>query len=203
MGRDNAYCSPSLILGDKDMTMYDKLRKASLPILSVLCLMLLFSNKVYADTDGSELQVAHPSLLEIQLGPEWAGVEFQLKTDDGIYPGVIVVDEYGILRTEMGNSEKYILSCLDSSVTLPLPAESTSHENNDTISNSDEINNMQVESGNIVSTETDRSEIPVKHIILFGIGILVSVVILVALQIVKKKSNEGEKTLYKEDDDDF
>lgn len=59
-------------------------------MLALLCCILMCTGVVYAtgdDTDGTELQVAQPVILEVQLGPQWAGVEFQLKTDAGLYPG--------------------------------------------------------------------------------------------------------------------
>ena len=52
-------------------------------MLALLCCILMCTGVVYAagdDTDGTELQVAQPVILEVQLGPQWAGVEFQLKT---------------------------------------------------------------------------------------------------------------------------
>ena len=76
-------------------------------MLALLCCILMCTGVVYAtgdDTDGTELQVAQPVILEVQLGPQWAGVEFQLKTDAGLYPGTIAVGQEGILRTELGNS---------------------------------------------------------------------------------------------------
>ena len=84
-------------------------------MLALLCCILMCTGVVYAtgdDTDGTELQVAQPVILEVQLGPQWAGVEFQLKTDAGLYPGTIAVGQDGILRTELGNSGSYVLSCL-------------------------------------------------------------------------------------------
>ena len=57
-------------------------------MLALLCCILMCTGVVYAtgdDTDGTELQVAQPVILEVQLGPQWAGVEFQLKTDVGLY----------------------------------------------------------------------------------------------------------------------
>ena len=72
-------------------------------------------------TDGTELQVAEPASLEIQLGAEWAGVEFELKTDAGMYPGDVVVGEDGVLRLEIGGSKSYILTCMNSSVAVPDP----------------------------------------------------------------------------------
>ena len=42
-------------------------------------------------TEGTEIQVMEAEQLEVQLGKEWAGREFQLKTDAGLYPGTITV----------------------------------------------------------------------------------------------------------------
>lgn len=68
-------------------------------MLALLCCILMCTGVVYAtgdDTDGTELQVAQSVILEVQLGPQWAGVEFQLKTDAGLYPGTIAVGQGGI-----------------------------------------------------------------------------------------------------------
>ena len=93
-------------------------------LLGLLWLLSLLSIPVYADTDGSELQILEPSNLEIQLGSEWAGTEFQLRTDMGIYPDSIQVDEYGILRLEIGGSKNYLLSSMsDHNSEVSYPAE--------------------------------------------------------------------------------
>ena len=76
-------------------------------MLALLCCILMCTGVVYAtgdDTDGTELQVAQPVILEVQLGPQWVGVEFQLKTDAGLYPGTIAVGQDGILRTEAASA---------------------------------------------------------------------------------------------------
>ena len=59
----------------------------SLLFMVVTILALMMPQTVFATggTDGTELQVAEPASLEIQLGAEWAGVEFELKTDAGLY----------------------------------------------------------------------------------------------------------------------
>ena len=44
-------------------------------MLALLCCILMCTGVVYAtgdDTDGTELQVAQPVILEVQLGPQWA-----------------------------------------------------------------------------------------------------------------------------------
>ena len=46
-------------------------------MLALLCCILMCTGVVYAtgdDTDGTELQVAQPVILEVQLGPQWAAV---------------------------------------------------------------------------------------------------------------------------------
>ena len=95
-------------------------RKAFAAMLAVMAMSLMALN-AHADTDGTELQIVEPSQLTIQLGPEWAGVEFQLRTDAGVYPGTVVVDEFGVLSLEIGGSSTYELSCLGSPQAVPTP----------------------------------------------------------------------------------
>ena len=92
--------------------MKTKLTKGILLILSLLCILCIPVTPVYAaqqGTDGSELQVVKAEQLEIQLGTSWSGVEFQLKTDAGVYPGTVKVGTDGVLRLEIGGSSQYIL----------------------------------------------------------------------------------------------
>lgn len=102
------------------------------------CCLLMCTRITYAagdDTDGTELQVAQPVVLQIQLGQQWAGTEFQLKTNAGLYPGTITVGQDGILRTELGSSGTYILSCVNSGVTvlsvLPQPTPAAEQAGNE------------------------------------------------------------------------
>ena len=101
-----------------------KWMKCILTILSLLCILCVPVSTTYAapqGTDGSELQVMEAEKLEIQFGADWAGVEFQLKTDAGLYPGTVIVGEDGVLRMELGGSSQYILSCMNSSAAVPKP----------------------------------------------------------------------------------
>ena len=75
---------------------------------------------VFADTDGSEINVVQPEKLEIQLGTDWIGAEFQLRTDQGLYPNLIPVGNDGVLRLEIGGSGSYILSCVSTGRTMPV-----------------------------------------------------------------------------------
>ena len=102
--------------------MKTKLTKGILLILSLLCILCVPVTPVYAvqqGTDGSELQVVKAEQLEIQLGTSWSGVEFQLKTDAGVYPGTVKVGTDGVLRLEIGGSSQYILTCMNSSTSIP------------------------------------------------------------------------------------
>ncbi len=65
--------------------------------------------------------MATPEQLEVQLGTAWAGVEFRLKTDSGMYPGTIHVGDDGVLQLEIGGSSSYQLSYIDSTTPIPTP----------------------------------------------------------------------------------
>lgn len=105
--------------------MKNKWTKCVFLALSVICLFHVPVLPVYAEesqgTDGTEMQVIEPEQLEIQLGPNWAGVEFQLKTDAGMYPGTIPVGDDGVLRLEIGGSKSYILTCMNSALQAAEP----------------------------------------------------------------------------------
>lgn len=83
--------------------------------MGVVCSLSILTGSAFAapqGTEGDELQVLEPQQLEVQLGPEWVGKEFSLKTDVGMYPETIVVGSDGVLRTELGGSKTYTLSCM-------------------------------------------------------------------------------------------
>ena len=96
-----------------------KFQSLFLPLALLFVFHLLHSPPAFADTDGSEIQVVSPSYLEVQLGPAFAGTEFQFRTDTGIYPGLIQVGGDGVLRLEIGGSSHYILSCVSTGMTTP------------------------------------------------------------------------------------
>lgn len=131
-------------------------------------------------TDGTELQVMQPEKLEIRLGEEWAGSEFELKTDAGKYPGVITVREDGILRLEIGGSENYILSFLTTGADTPVPGESIAIE-------ADPIEDPSLTeptepSADPAPEEEPQNKIPIWHIALFGSGLIVSILFLIILR---------------------
>lgn len=96
-------------------------RWAALLLAAVLSLAL--APAALADTgDNTPKITQQPDQLVLQLGTRWAGVEFELRTDAGVFPAPVVVDESGVLRMDLGGSTTYTLSCIESSVPIPGPA---------------------------------------------------------------------------------
>ena len=160
----------------------------------VFAVIMLFTSTTMAfasqGTNGDELHVIEAQQLEIQLGTEWAGVEFMLRTDAGIYPDAILVDENGVLSLEIGGSKTYILSCLQSSVVIPeyifMPIEET------------DVTYVDGENGAEVSEE--KNVVPLKHIVMFGAGCAVAIGILIAIAVLNKKRQIVQDD---EENDDF
>ena len=187
------------------------LLKAAALILGMICILCcrVPASAAGQGTEGTELQVMVPQNLEIQLGQNWAGVEFQLKTDVGMYPGVITVGENGVLKLEIGGSENYILSCVNSGTPIPVPEETiqaeawTEQPTEPTEGTEPEVT---LDEDDVVAVETqpEGSEegtvagIPAAHIALFGGGLVIAIGILVGIQICQKRSGKGRN----EDDDD-
>lgn len=139
-------------------------------------------------TNGDELHVAEAQELEIQLGTEWSGVEFMLRTDAGVYPGTITVNDNGVLALEIGGSKKYTLSCIHSS----------SINANLTLLQAP-VTNEPLED-KTVSIEDNNSAIPISHIIMFVGGIVIAVGILIAIYISGKNREIVQDD---EENDDF
>ena len=186
-------------------------------VLSLVCILCFPVPATAASqgTDGTELEVIQPQNLEIQLGEAWAGVEFDLKTDAGMYPGVITVGEDGVLRLEIGGSENYILSCVNSTVEAPIPGETAPMEEG-TVSEeapteegvpsepsgpTEATGEADAEPTETLPADTDEGTvagIPVKHIVLFAGGLILAVGALVGIHFYQKRSGSGRES----DDDD-
>lgn len=94
-------------------------------MLAAGILALILSPTAFADTDESTLKISkEPDKLVLQLGARWAGVEFELRTDAGIFPVPVVVNESGVLTMDLGGSTTYTLTCMESSVPIPAPGQS-------------------------------------------------------------------------------
>lgn len=183
-------------------------------VLAMVCILCfpVPASATSQGTDGTELEVIQPQKLEIQLGESWAGVEFELKTDAGMYPGVIVVGEDGILRLEIGGSENYILSCLNSTVEVPMPGETVlaeevnepaadPSEEADPTEDNQEEETVPSESLPEETQEGTLGGIPVKHLVLFGGGLIVAIGTLVGINFYQKRSGKSNNS--EEDDDEI
>ena len=166
-----------------------KLLKGILTVLSLICILCIPATPIYAEpqgTDGTEMQVIEPEKLEIQLGADWAGVEFQLKTYSGMYPGTIAVGEDGVLRMELGGSKSYVLTCMNSSVSAPQATQvpATTEE----MQNESSENQKSNGSNSGQDTKGTVAGIPVLHLVLFAGGMVLAVGSLVVMQVMKKRS---------------
>lgn len=172
-----------------------KYRKGLFLLLSILCILCSSVVPVFAQpqgTDGTELQVAQPEQLEIQLGAEWAGVEFQLKTDAGLYPDTIPVGQDGVLRLEIGGSKSYVLTCLNSSEKAPAPTQAPAT----TESQPEETQERDASE----EKEATIAGIPILHLCLFAGGMVLAVGGLIVMYVVKKRREEDGGYEYDEDE---
>lgn len=151
-------------------------------------------------TNGDELNVVQPEKLEVQLGLPWAGVEFELKTDAGLYPGTIPVGEDGVLRLEIGGSSNYILSCLNSQVEIPTPEETQEPTVETTLpAETEETETTAPETTEITVIEADGTVagIPVAHLVIFGIIVILVIGGLIVLLTSQNRQQDSE---YEEDE---
>ena len=150
-------------------------------LITAIVLIAALSPVALADTDGTEPKITQqPDQLVLQLGTRWAGVEFELRTDAGIFPAPVVVDEYGILTMDLGGSTTYTLSCIYSSVPIPsLEPEQTDPSKSDpTASKSDATDARPSEKGS--------AGLPLPAVIFF-IGLAAVAAALAVLHIIKKR----------------
>ena len=166
-----------------------KIVKAVALILAMLCILSfpIPASAVSQGTDGTELQVMKPQNLQIHLGEDWAGTGFELTTDAGKYPGIIVVGEDGVLRLEIGGSENYILSCLNSAVTIPAPNESIPAGTESPNMNEESASSTEETVPAEASTEHTIAGIPIAHLTLFVGGLIVAAGTLTGIHICQKR----------------
>lgn len=163
-------------------------------VVTLVCL-LCTPMQVFAEsqgTNGDELQIMEAETLEIQLGTDWAGVEFRLKTDAGLYPGTVVVGDDGVLRLEIGGSKTYTLTCMNSDVDAPDPTQAPA--------TTEGTESQADESASTESNAATVAGIPVKHIVLFSVGMVAAIGALIAMHVVKSRRDSEPE--YDEDEDE-
>ena len=141
---------------------------------------------------AASCRVVKAEQLEVQLGASWSGVEFQLKTDAGVYPGAVKVEPDGVLRLEIGGSSQYILTCMNSSTSIPEPE--------DTADSTDRTQAPAATEQNSAPNEKAASGIPTLHIILFAGGMVIAIGTLIVMQILREK-RENEAPDEEEDEE--
>lgn len=150
-------------------------------LLSLMMLIVsVFPMTVFASegTESDTLEVMQPQKLEIQLGTAWSGVEFELRTDAGKYPGVVRVGADGVLRMEIGGSNEYLLSCMNSRTDVPDPEQA--------FATKDEVEIPAAEA--LVEEPAPQPEpntiagIPMAHLLVFVGGLLLAVIVLFVLR---------------------
>lgn len=208
--------------------MKKKIIKAVSLLAAMACILCvpIQASAASQGTEGTELEVVQPQQLVVQLGEAWSGVEFQLRTDAGMYPDAIPVGEDGILRLEIGGSENYTLTCLDSSVEAPTPEDMASTEESTASEGSDETEGATeatVDTTAPAASEEETSapeetaadtqvtepeadaeiakvgEVPVTHIVIFVGGLVIAIALLLFMQ----HSQKNRETAEADDDEDI
>ncbi|MCI9433508.1 MAG: DUF4366 domain-containing protein [Oscillospiraceae bacterium] len=165
-----------------------------LTLLLAIALSLAMSTAAFADTDGTEPKIVQqPDQLVLQLGTRWAGVEFELRTDAGIFPAPVVVDENGVLTMDLGGSTTYTLSCINSTAPIPDPGP----EQSDPSPSVSPDPTPEVPSS--PQPETGNNSLPLPAVI-FLVGLAVAGGAFIALHITKKRQAYGYDEW--EDDED-
>jgi len=194
---------------------------------AVLTAFLLTIILASADTGESTLQISgEPAKLIIQLGPGWAGTQFELRTDAGVYPGTIVVSETGLLQMDLGGSKTFTLSRVQATAQQPnTPAASgtnatpaadvtTAAANASPAAEPTTATDVDLDAFLAALTEPgteDPSEqpttqekpppegVPVKQILIFGGGVIAAVAALIILSRLKKRRvDDDEEEDYEE-----
>ena len=163
---------------------------------------------VHADTDGNELRTTNqPDKFVILLGAEWAGAEFELKLDSGVFPVPLKTNESGVITMDLGGSKTYTLTLLQP-VIEPNPVDTVQNSSNNPET---EMNTEPPTSKSDNSEESDKTENepeietdnlpdnapPVLPMILFLGGLMLAVSGLFVMRAMKKSRE------YHENDDEY
>lgn len=171
-----------------------KILSLSLAALAMAVSIAVSIPVVYADTDGNELKTtAQPDKLVLDLGADWAGAEFELKLDTGVFPVPVVVSEAGVLVMDLGGSTSYMLTL------KPSPAAATSEPTPEHTTEPGGTTTPATTAPTAQPAEpkAEASGIPPLHLVLFIGGLLAAVAGLVAMYILKKRREAND------DDDDY
>lgn len=142
-----------------------------------------------------------PDKLILELGPEWAGVAFELITDAGVFPVPVVADAAGVLRVDLGGSRSYTLRCVTETAAVPAAGDAAGAPSPPAASEVPAA--ADGESGESAETGVNPATafgIPATHLILFLGGLAAAVVSLIVMLYLKRRRKSYE---YYDDDDDY
>lgn len=166
-----------------------------LTLLLAIALSLAMSTAAFADTDGTEPKIVQqPDQLVLQLGTRWAGVEFELRTDAGIFPAPVVVDENGVLTMDLGGSTTYTLTCMDSTVPIPAPEQSQAVAESEVPQVTDSSESPQP------SPAPVQQQAPMWPVVIFVAGLAAAAGAFAALQIAKRRQQDYDDWEYDEEE---
>lgn len=164
--------------------------------LTALVVALVLCPAALADTGPDTPRITQqPDQLILQLGARWTGVEFELRTDAGVFPAPVVVDASGVLTMDLGGSTTYTLSCLDSTVPIPDPAPTTE------ASPGEGRPEQQGTQPPTPAPPEPRQGIPVLYLIVFIGGLALAMGGLAALYLTKRRLQAGDEEWEDEDED--
>ena len=177
--------------------------RTCLSLLVIVMLTTVLCPAAFADTDGTEPQITQqPDQLILQLGTRWAGVEFELRTDAGVFPAPIVVDSSGVLTMDLGGSKTYTLSCINSTVPIPdpLPGQGTATQEQP---GAESASSEQVPATDAPQQEDADGGIPISSLIVFLAGLACAGGGLAALYLSKRHRQSDCDDWEDEDDDEY
>ena len=175
-------------------------RRLRVTLLTALCLAMCLCTTAFADTDGTEPKITQqPDQLVLQLGTRWAGVEFELRTDAGVFPAPIVVDETGVLTMDLGGSTTYTLSCINSTVPIPDPPSEQAPDSQQQSESSGQVQEPQEQEPTGESGDSGVSIVPM---VVFFVGLACGIGGLVALYFAKQRRQQEDYDEWADEDEE-
>lgn len=178
-------------------------RRLRVTLLTALCLAMCLCTTAFADTDGTEPKITQqPDQLVLQLGTRWAGVEFELRTDAGVFPAPIVVDETGVLTMDLGGSTTYTLSCINSTVPIPDPPAEQVPDTQQPPDSSSQQPSGQVQQPQEQVPAGEPADVPIAPMVVFFVGLACGIGGLVALNFAKRRRQQADYDEWAEEDEE-